>query len=248
MSDTTPFAVPVRRKRRITAASHDPKSRAALSFVLGLFLATLAVSLVKGQDVFVFAYIMIVIFAVAGPRRYGRPWIELGIKPGFQADLRRVWHLAALDAIVFQLLPPTVGIAIVAGYGPQLVEHISARLPVDVSSGAGLMSLGTLLLIALALTLVEEIVFRVTIQQRLSFVIGAPAAIIVTAMLFGLTHAVGATGSAQVVLSDIAGVALDGAFFGLIYAKTHNLLLTWMTHYAADVVGLIALLTVFRAS
>ena len=248
MSDSTPSVVPARRARRVTPASHDLRSRPALIGLLTLFLVTLAVSLVKGQDIFVFAYIMIVIFAVGGLRRYGRPWIELGIKPGFIADLRSVWYLAGLDAVVFQLLPPTVGIAFLAGYGPQLVNHISGRLPLDISSGAALTSVGTLLVVALALTLVEEIVFRVTIQQRLSFAIGTPAAIVVTALLFGLTHAVGTTGSPQVLLADVAGVALDGALFGLIYARTRNLALTWMTHYAADVVGLVALLTVFRAA
>jgi CAAX protease family protein len=248
VSESTPSVVASRPAGRITSASHDLRSRPALFWLLALFLVTLAVSLVKGQDVFVFAYIMIVIFAVGGPRRFGRSWVELGIKPGFVADLRSVWYLAGLDAIVFQFVPPTVLVAFMFGYGPQLVDHISGRLPIDISSAAGLSSLSTLLVVALVLTLVEELVFRVTIQQRLSLVIGTPAAILATALLFGLTHAVGTTGNPQVILSDIAGVALDGALFGLIYARTHNLLLTWTTHYAADVVGIVALLTVFAAA
>lgn len=74
-----------------------------------------------------------------------------------------------------------------------------------------------------------------------------PAAILVAALLFGLAHAVGASGHPQVVLSDVAGVTLDGVIFGIVYAKTHNLAVTWATHYAADVVGLLALMTVFQA-
>jgi hypothetical protein len=38
----------------------------------------------------------------------------------------------------------------------------------------------------------------------------------VAAVLFGQAHAVGATGSPQVVLLDVGGVMLDGVFFGLI--------------------------------
>lgn len=223
------------------------RARNELIALLALFLITLAVSLAKGQDVFVFAYIMTVVVALGGPRRHGRSWTTVGVKGGFFGDLRRVWPLSALVAIVFQVLPPHVGIAYVAGYGSELLTQITGRLPVDVGSAAGLSAIVALLAAALVLTLVEEIVFRVVFQERMSWYIGTPAAIGVAAVLFGLAHAVGATGSGQIVLLDVSGVMLDGVFFGLIYARTHNLWLTWATHYAADVVGVVALLTVFRA-
>ena len=215
--------------------------------LLALFQITLAVSLPKGQDVFVFAYIMTVVVAVGGPRRHGRPWSDIGVKAGFLADLRRVWPLSALVAPVFQVLPPMVGIAFVAGYGRELLAQITDRLPVDIGSASGLSAIVALPAAALVLTMVEDIVFRVVFQERMSWYIGTPAAIGVAAVLFGLAHAVGATGSTAVVLLDVGGVMLDGVFFGLIYARTHNLWVTWATHYAADVVGVIALVTVFRS-
>ena len=227
--------------------SYERRSRWVLAGLVVLLLATLSVSLLKGQDIFIFAYIMIVIYALGGPRRYGRPWNELGIKRGFIADLKRVWYLSALDAVVLQVLPPALGIAFLFGYGWELVDHVTGRLPVDVGSGAGLAAVVGLLALALVLTLIEEIVYRVTIQEYLSSFIRTPAAIVLAAVLFGLAHAVGTSGSPAVVLSDVAGVTLDGVFFGIIYAKTHNLVLTWVTHYAADVVGLLALVLVFRA-
>jgi membrane protease YdiL (CAAX protease family) len=223
----------------------DGRARNELVALLALFLITLAVSLAKGQDVFVFAYIMTVVVALGGSRRHGRPWTAIGVKGGFFYDLRRVWPLSALVAIVFQVLPPMVGIAYLAGYGSDLLAQITGRLPVDIGSAAGLSAIVTLLAAALVLTLVEEIVFRAVFQERMSWYIGTPASIGVAAVLFGLAHAVGATGSPQVVLLDVGGVMLDGVFFGLIYARTHNLWVTWATHYAADVVGVIALVTVF---
>ncbi len=226
---------------------HDRRARNELVGLLTLFLVTLAVSVPKGQDIFVFAYIMTVVIAVGGPRRHGRPWSYIGVKRGFVEDVRRVWPLSALVAVVFQVLPPMVGIAFVAGYGPELLAQITSRLPVDVGSAAGLSSIATLLAAALVLTLVEEIVFRVVFQDRMSWYIGTPAAIVVAAVLFGLAHAVGATGGTAVAALDVGGVILDGVLFGLIYARTHNLWVTWATHYAADVVGVIALVTVFRA-
>ena len=123
---------------------------------------------------------------------------------------------------------------------------ITARLPIDAGAGASLTAVAGLLAVALVLTLVEELVYRVTIQERLSWFIGTPAAILLTAVIFGLAHAVGTAGSPQIVLSDVAGVTLDGVLFGIIYARTHNLAVTWATHYAADVVGLLVIVSVVR--
>jgi membrane protease YdiL (CAAX protease family) len=239
-------AVNVRKAPVVQDSRLDRRARTELIGLLALFLVTLAVSLARGQDVFVFAYIMAVVVVVGGPRRHGRPWSDIGVKPGFFEDLRRVWPLSTLVAVVFQVLPPMVGIAFAAGYGRELLAQITGRLPVDVGSAAGLSSVAAMLALALVLTLVEEIVFRVLLQERMSWYIGTPAAVLVAAVLFGLAHAVGATGSGPVILLDVGGVMLDGVFFGWIYARTHNLWVTWATHYAADVVGLIALVTVLR--
>ena len=229
---------------RQAASPHDRRARLELLGLLALLLVTLAASLLKGQDIFIFAYIMIVIYAVRRPLRMGRPWSELGLKPGFVGDLKRVWYLSALVAVILPLLP--LGIAFLLGYGQELADHITARLPIDVGARASLTSVAGLLAVALVLTLVEELVYRVTIQERLSWFIGTPAAILLTAVIFGLAHAVGTAGSPQIVLSDVAGVTLDGVLFGIIYARTHNLAVTWATHYAADVVGLLALVSIFR--
>ena len=224
---------------------HDRRARYQLTLLVALLLVTLAVSLVKGQDVFIFAYIMVIIYAVGGPRRHHRPWQELGIKGGFAEDLRRVWPYSAIVAVLFQVLPPTLLVAFGLGYQDELLQHINARLSVNFGSPEGMVAVGGLLAAALVLTLAEEVVFRVTIQERLSWFIGTPAAILIAAILFGLAHAVGTSGSPLVILTDVSGVVLDGVFFGIIYAKTHNLAVTWATHYAADVVGVIALAFIF---
>ncbi len=227
-----------------TGSPHDRRARLELIGLLALLLVTLAASLLKGQDIFIFAYIMIVSYAVRRPLRLGRPWSELGLKPGFVEDLRRVWYLSAFVAVILQLLP--LGIAFLLGYGQELADRITARLPIDAGAGASLTAVAGLLAVALVLTLVEELVYRVTIQERLSWFIGTPAAILLTAVIFGLAHAVGTAGSPQIVLSDVAGVTLDGVLFGIIYARTHNLAVTWATHYAADVVGLLVIVSVVR--
>jgi membrane protease YdiL (CAAX protease family) len=224
---------------------HDRSTLRGFLPVLAILVASLLASVLSGKDIFIVGYVVAIVYAMRGPRRHNRPWREVGLKRGFLKDLRRVWYLAAIVAALFQVLPPNFGLAYVLGYYPQLVRHVTARLPVNLGSQKGIAAIAGLLAAALVLTLLEELVFRVTIQERLSWFIGTPAAILVASVLFASAHAVGAPGSAPVVLTDVAGVAIDGVLFGIIYAKTHNLALTWAAHYAADVVGIIALLLIF---
>ena len=224
---------------------HDRRALHGILLVLGIFAASLAVSIPSGKNIFILGYIAAIVYVTNGPVWRNRPWQELGLKRGFLEDLRGVWYLVAAVAVLFQVLPPSLGIARLGGYYPELVQHVSARLPVTVSSQTGIATLAVLLAGMLVLTLVEELVFRVTIQERLSWFIGTPAAILVASVLFAAAHAVVTSGSTPVILADTAGVAIDGILFGIIYAKTHNLALTWATHYAADVVAIIALLMIF---
>jgi membrane protease YdiL (CAAX protease family) len=213
--------------------------------VITLVLVTLIVSLYSGKDVYIFGYIMAIVYTLGRVTRHNRPLQELGVKRGFLKDFKRIWYYFGIDAVLFQLLPPTLGIALVFGFYPDLVSHIIGRLSISFGSLESASAIGGLLAAALILTLMEEVVFRVTIQERLSWFIGTPAAILFASIIFGLVHSVGAMGSMQVVATDVLGVVIDGVFFGVIYAKTHNLAVTWMTHFAADVVGLITLLLIF---
>ena len=223
---------------------HDRRALYGILLVLGILVASIAVSIPAHKNIYIFGYITAIVYATNGPMWRNRPWRELGLKRGFTTDFRRVWYLVAIVVGLFQLLPPSFGIAHLFGYYSELVRHMSARLPVTIDSQKGIAALAGLLALTLVLTLMEELVFRVTIQERLSWFIGTPAAILIASVLFAAAHAA-VTGSAHVILADTAGIAIDGILFGIIYAKTHNLALTWATHYAADVVGIIALLVIF---
>jgi membrane protease YdiL (CAAX protease family) len=224
---------------------HDRKALYKLTLVIAILLLTLVLSMYSGKDVYIFGYIMVIVYALHGPVRHHQSWQELGLKHGFMKDLRRVWYYVSIDAFLFQILPPTFGLAIIFGYYPELVSHITGRLSINFGSLEGISAIGGLLAAALVLTLIEEVVFRVTIQEKLSWFIGTPIAILFTSVIFGLIHTVGTSGSLPIILLDVTGVALDGVFFGIIYAKTKNLALTWTTHYIADVIGLIALVLIF---
>jgi membrane protease YdiL (CAAX protease family) len=206
-------------------------------------LFTTGVGLLDGArygSLFIFGYIMIISYTMGSVRSGRLSLSDVGIKRAFLSDLRRVWYYVGADALLFQILPPTLGLAFALGYLPEELQHITGRLASDFAGVGGMSVVGVLTLMGI-LTLMEEVVFRATIQERLGWLMGTPAAILVTTCIFGLVHAVGSTGSLQLTLTDILGVAFDGTFFGIIYARTHNLAVTWATHYAADIVGLLSL-------
>ena len=212
--------------------------------VLGILLFTIAAGLMNGAkygSLFIFGYIMIISYTMKSVRSGRISLGDIGVKRVFFKDLKRVWYYFGADAILFQILPPTLGVALLFGFYGEEVQHITGRFGADFASVGGLSVLGATLALLAVVTLMEEVVFRVTIQERLGWMMGTPAAILVTACIFGSVHAVGTAGSLQVILTDVLGVAFDGVFFGIIYARTHNLAVTWATHFTADVVGLLSL-------
>jgi membrane protease YdiL (CAAX protease family) len=216
---------------------HNRSGFIGILLVITLLVVTIAASMVKGQPIYIFGYIMAIVYAVGRVTRHNRPVQELGIKHGFVKDFKRVWYYFGIDAILFQLLPPTLGIAYVLGQYNAVLKDITGRLAIDFGSLSGAYAIGGLLASALILTLMEEVVFRVTVQERLSGFIGTLPAILFATVLFGLVHFIGTTGLTTAAILDVVGVMLDGAFFGIIYAKTHNLAVTWITHYVADAMG-----------
>jgi membrane protease YdiL (CAAX protease family) len=209
--------------------------------VLGILAATILVSLLvkKDKNLYILGYIVAIVYVMRGPRRNNRPWSEAGIKPArsFLEDLKKVWYLVLIVVFIFQFLAPEMGVAHLLGYYHPLVHYINQR----VSQVPGLVGA------ALILSLFETIVYQACVQERLSWLIGSPAAIVLASVLAGFAHAASAgSGTFSVAFTDAAGVALDFAVYGIIWARTRNLGVTWATHYAADITGIIALTLIFR--
>ena len=198
-------------------SSHDRHDLRGVLIVIAVLLFTIIVSLLvkKQKDLYVVGYIVAIVYVMRGPRRNNRRWSEIGWKPhaSFLTDLKKVWYLVAIVVLLLQLLPPEFGVAHVFGFYHQLLHNITQRT----SMIPGLLGA------AVILTLVETIVYQVCIQERLSWFIGTPAAILVMMVLAGLAHATGTSGSFDVVLTGSAGArAVDFSVFGIIFARTRN--------------------------
>jgi hypothetical protein len=67
---------------------HDRRALHGILLVLGILVATLAVSIPSGKSIFIFGYVAAIVYVTNGPMWRNRPWQELGLKRGFLTDLR----------------------------------------------------------------------------------------------------------------------------------------------------------------
>lgn len=117
------------------------------------------------------------------------------------------------------------------------MDHIIERLPFPPTTGG-------LLVYALPLAIVligEEMTHRTLIQGRLTPFIGIPAAIGVASLVFGLSHY--SPGSFTVVALYISSIVFDSILFGIIFARSNNLIVSWAAHLLGDILGLIFLIS-----
>jgi membrane protease YdiL (CAAX protease family) len=160
-----------------------------------------------------------------------RTWVDLGFKfSTFWQDLRANWIWVVLVGVLAQPLTALLAKAFVPAY----LEHVLARLPFpqDISWGTFLP------LLAISL-IAEELTFRTLIQGRLTPFIGSVGAILLASFLFGISHF--AAGALFIVVIDIAAIFIDSILYGIIYARSKNLIVVWAAHLLGDILGLIFL-------
>lgn len=87
----------------------------------------------------------------------------------------------------------------------------------------------------------EELTHRTLIQGRLTPLIGAPAAIVVASLVFGISHY--SPGPFTIVTLDISSIVFDSILFGIIYARSTNVIVTWAAHYVGDILGLLLIIS-----
>jgi CAAX protease family protein len=163
-----------------------------------------------------------------------RTWADLGFKfDTFWTDLHADWFWFVL----FGILRQPVWFLIERAAAPEIVNHIVERLPFPPTAG-GLF----VYTIPLAIVLIgEEMTHRTLIQGRLTPFIGVPAAIAVASLVFGLSHY--SPGPFAIVALDITSIVFDSVLFGIIYARSNNVIVSWAAHLLGDILGLIFLIS-----
>jgi membrane protease YdiL (CAAX protease family) len=106
--------------------------------------------------------------------------------------------------------------------------HLQLNEPLPIGSPMMLLMIGPLL---------EEFYFRGVVQERLEWIIGQRYAIVLVAAIFSFYHwAPGAPLSLALVTRFIRSL-----FYGVVYARTRNILASFIPHFGVNLWGLLPL-------
>ena len=161
-----------------------------------------------------------------------RPWEEIGFKfKTFKQDFMNNWVLVLLIGVLIQVL--IIGAA--KFFWPDFLLHVQGRVT-DVIGAQILIMFGVLIFS----TLIEELIYRALFQERFSWYFNSYSVIVAISVLFALMH--WSEGPLAIVLVDVGLIVVSSFIYGLIYMRSRNILVAWLAHWLADVVGLIGLL------
>ena len=161
-----------------------------------------------------------------------RSWDEIGFKfRTFKQDLMDNGFLVLLVGVLIQVL--IIGAA--KFFWPDFLLHVRGRVT-DVIGAQILIMFGVLIFS----TLIEELIYRALFQERFSWYFNPYFVVVIISVLFAMMH--WSEGPLEIVLTDVGLIVVSSIIYGLIYMRGRNILVAWLAHWLADIVGLIGLL------
>lgn len=154
--------------------------------------------------------------------------LALGLLPGLEPLARLRFDLQGLWLGLAAALPPLAALGLLHRFGAgwawvRELDALMRQLTRQLWRGA---PRGAVLAVALLAGIGEELIFRGLVQDGLEGWLGAPLALWVSALLFGLLHAMT---PAYFVLATLMGL-----YLGLSYLASGNLLVPILAHAAYD--------------
>ncbi len=169
-----------------------------------------------------------VLYALAEKVIRKRGWKDLGFLPEtLVGDFRKSWFLFLFAGIGSRSIT-----AYSARYFfPAYLDHVRERLPFG--AGTGLV----ILVPAIGLSLMgEELSFRGLYQKNLSRILSLPASVVMSSALLALTRYSPAPDA--ILVLDLGSVFIDSLLYGILFARSGNILFVWASHFLGDVTGL----------
>lgn len=151
-------------------------------------------------------------------------WSELGVKiSGLKEGLRSTWYLFVLTLVV---VPLPIWF-LLQQFLPEFYIHVFNRVgPFDVFQ--------FILVGVIVVPFIEEVLFRGVVQEQLHTYTSNLMALILSSCLFAIVH--WSSGEALLVGVDLLLVFLDSLWFGLIYLKSRNVLLSTLCHSLGNLI------------
>ncbi|MCM1082061.1 MAG: CPBP family intramembrane metalloprotease [Clostridium sp.] len=120
---------------------------------------------------------------------------------------------------------------------PEFLEHISDRTDF-LAFDKFLILLVELIVAALG----EEIAWRGFFQPQLSKLLPFGVSLMIMSVLFAICHMT--TGSVIVILYDMLFIVINAIIYGLVYKRTHNIPISTLSHFIANLSGVLILLVI----
>ena len=118
---------------------------------------------------------------------------------------------------------------------PEYFEHVIKRSAAMLTYDKIILLIVQLLVLALG----EEIAWRAFFFNRLSKIFPATPVLIFSSILFAICHI--QPGSFVIVAYDVLFVFINSLFYGIIFKKTNNACISWISHFAANLFSVVVL-------
>lgn len=118
---------------------------------------------------------------------------------------------------------------------PDFIEHLIMR-----TDFLAMNKVPILLIELVIAALGEEIAWRAFFQNQLTKAISFVPALIVSSVLFSICHCT--QGNFVVVLYDLLFVFFNAVFYGAIFKKTNNAFISALSHFLANIFGIVSIL------
>lgn len=179
-------------------------------------------------------YILVIPYIFIEKTVRKQTFAEIGFRmKGLHKDIIKYWWLI--------LLPIGTGLAslilsklIVPDYFVHVIERTQPMLAFD--------NLVILIPQLFILAFAEEICFRGFFQRKLDICINTRVAIIITSLIFALGHF--SMGSPIVVIYDITWIFIDSIIYGILFYKTKNIYICWISHFLANICGVLVIMVI----
>ncbi len=120
------------------------------------------------------------------------------------------------------------------------VDHVLGRTDTILTFENALILFGQLLVAGLG----EEIAFRGFFTGKGMTIVGFWPAALTSSVFFALAHL--SAGDPAIVAYDLAGIFFDAMIYSLIYRKTENCLISTVSHFLVNAVGLLFVFAFLR--
>ncbi|MFW9842103.1 MAG: lysostaphin resistance A-like protein [Candidatus Thorarchaeota archaeon] len=180
-----------------------------------------------------------IVYILADSVRHNRRKEDFGLKhESFVSDLHKNASLVVLGVIVIQ---STIVLGSLILFPPYLQYIITNRAwSINMSFGMFVFMLFSIPLT----TMLEEVIFRGLVQERLGWFFNKKASLTIASFLFAAIHWI--PDDVFIILIDLIAIAAGGFVYGIIYMRCRNVYIAWFAHMFSDLYGIVLLFIIFN--